>query len=208
MEMLTEKQEVMLGIIRDYQQEHGASPTLRELREALGVSSDNSVLKHLDALEEKGFISRRGDGSRSIEMLENLKQRLDTPSEHRLPLLGFIPAGGPVASEEYVENWYTVGEDMVYRMKDSYLLRVVGDSMIDVGIHEGDMVVVCGSLVAKAGDIVVALVDKGNTVKRLMRDKNGVMYLKPENPKYEPIYPRHELELQGVVTGLIRLYKK
>lgn len=208
MEMLTEKQEVMLGIIRDYQQEHGASPTLRELREALGVSSDNSVLKHLDALEQKGFISRRGDGSRSIELLASLKQRLDTPSEHRLPLLGFIPAGGPVASEEYVENWYTVGEDMVYRMKDSYLLRVVGDSMIDAGIHEGDMVVVCGSLVAKAGDIVVALVDKGNTVKRLMRDKKGVMYLQPENPRYDPIYAKHDLQLQGVVTGLIRLYKK
>ncbi len=208
MEMLTEKQEVMLGIIRDYQQEHGASPTLRELREALGVSSDNSVLKHLDALEQKGFISRRGDGSRSIELLASLKQRLDTPSEHRLPLLGFIPAGGPVASEEYVENWYTVGEDMVYRMKDSYLLRVVGDSMIDGGIHEGDMVVVCGSLVPKVGDIVVALVDKGNTVKRLMRDKKGVMYLQPENTAYSPIYPKHQLELQGVVTGLIRLYKK
>ncbi len=208
MQTLTEKQEVVLGLIRDYQMEHGASPTLRELREALGVSSDNSILKHLDALEEKGFISRRGDGSRSIELLENLKNRLDTPSESRLPLLGFIPAGGPVLSEEHVESWYTVGEDMVYRMKDSYLLRVVGDSMIDAGIHEGDLVVVCGSLVPKVRDIVVALVDKGNTVKRYMRDKEGIFYLKPENSQYDPIYPQHELQIQGVVTGLIRLYKR
>lgn len=208
MNTLTEKQEVVLNLIRDYQMEHGASPTLRELREALGVSSDNSILKHLDALEEKGFISRRGDGSRSIEMLESLKNRLDTPSESRLPLLGFIPAGGPILTEEHVENWYTVGEDMVYRMKDSYLLRVVGDSMIDAGIHEGDMVVVCGSLTPKVGDIVVALVDNGNTVKRYMRDKQGVVYLKPENKKYEPIYAERDLQIQGVVTGLIRLYKR
>lgn len=207
MNTLTEKQEMMLDIIRDYQLEHGTSPTLRELREALGVSSDNSVLKHLDALEEKGFISRR-EGSRSIEMLANVKQRLDTPSECRLPVLGFVPAGGPVMSEEYISEWYTVGEDMVYRMKDSYLLRVIGDSMIDAGIHEGDFVVVCGSLTAKVGDVVIGLVDNKNTVKRLMRDKQGRLYLKPENAKYDPIYAEDELQIQGVVTGLIRFYKR
>lgn len=207
MNLLTEKQELMLGIIKDYQLEHGTSPTLRELREALGVSSDNSVLKHLDALEEKGFISRR-EGSRSIEMLANVKQRLDTPSECRLPVLGFVPAGGPVMSEEYISDWYTVGEDMVYRTKDSYLLRVTGDSMIDAGIHEGDLVVVCGSLTAKVGDIVIGLVDNKNTVKRLMRDKQGKLYLKPENAKYDPIYAEDDLQIQGVITGLIRFYKR
>lgn len=207
MNMLTEKQELMLGIIKEYQLEHGTSPTLRELREAMGVSSDNSVLKHLDALEEKGFISRR-EGSRSIEMLGSVKQRLDTPSECRLPVLGFVPAGGPVMSEEYISEWYTVGEDMVYRMKDSYMLQVTGDSMIDAGIQEGDYVVVCGSLVGKPGDIVIGLVDNQNTVKRLMRDKEGRLYLKPENAKYGPIYADDELQIQGVVTGLIRFYKR
>lgn len=204
---LTEKQEQVLELIRNYQLEHGTSPTLRELREALGVSSDNSILKHLDALEEKGFLSRR-EGSRSIEMLGSVKQRLDTPSEHRLPLLGSIPAGGPVMTEEYIAGWYTVGEDMIYRMKDSYLLRVVGDSMIDAGIHEGDIVVVCASLTPKPGDIVIGLVDNQNTVKRLMRDKQGQLYLKPENIKYSPIYAEDELQIQGVVTGLIRFYKR
>lgn len=203
----TDKQQQVLEIIRDYQLEHGTSPTLRELRESLGVSSDNGVLKHLAALEEKGYLSRRG-GSRSIEMLDSVKQRLDTPSENRLPLLGFVPAGGPVMSEEYISDWLTVGEDLIYRLKDSFLLRVKGDSMIDAGIHEGDLVVVCGSLEPKVMDIVVGLVDQGNTVKRLMRDKRGKMYLKPENPKYEDIYPEGDLQIQGVVTGLIRLYKR
>lgn len=207
METLTDKQQQVLEIIRDYQLEHGTSPTLRELCEALGVSSDNSILKHLSALEEKGYISRR-DGSRSIEMLDSVKQRLDTPSENRLPLLGFVPAGGPIMSEEYISEWYTVGEDMIYRLKNSYLLRVVGDSMIDAGIQEGDMVVVCGSLEPKVGDIVVALVDNKNTVKRFMRDKRGRYYLKAENPKYDPIYAEDDLQVQGVVTGLIRLYKR
>lgn len=208
MDSLTEKQEQVLELIRGYQLEHGTSPTLRELREALGVSSDNSVLKHLDALEDKGYISRREEGSRSIAMLGSVKQRLDTPSESRLPLLGFVPAGGPVMSEENISGWYTVGEDMIYRMKDSYLLRVTGDSMIDAGIQEDDMVVVCSGLTAKPGDIVIGLVDNKNTVKRLMRDKRGELYLKPENAKYEPIYAEDELQIQGVVTGLIRFYRR
>lgn len=206
MEILTEKQEMVLEIIRNYQLEHGTSPTLRELREALGVSSDNSILKHLTGLEEKGYISRR-DGSRSIEMLGSVKQRLDTPSENRLPLLGFVPAGGPVMSEEYISDWYTVGEDLIYKLKSSFLLRVTGDSMINAGIHEGDLVVVCSSLEPKVNDIVVALVDNGNTVKRFMKDAKGP-YLKAENPKYPPIHAKHDLEIQGVVTGLIRLYKR
>lgn len=206
MEILTEKQEMVLEIIRNYQLEHGTSPTLRELREALGVSSDNSILKHLTGLEEKGYISRR-DGSRSIEMLGSVKQRLDTPSENRLPLLGFVPAGGPVMSEEYISDWYTVGEDLIYKLKNSFLLRVTGDSMINAGIHEGDLVVVCSSLEPKVNDIVVALVDNGNTVKRFMKDAKGP-YLKAENPKYPPIHAKHDLEIQGVVTGLIRLYKR
>lgn len=206
MDILTERQEQVLEIIRDYQLEHGTSPTLRELREALGVSSDNGILKHLTGLEEKGFISRR-DGSRSIEMLGSVKQRLDTPSENRLPILGFVPAGGPVISEEYISDWYTVGEDLIYKLKESFLLRVTGDSMIDAGIHEGDLVVVCSSIEAKANDIVVALVDNGNTVKRYMKGTKGP-YLKAENPKYPPIYAKHGLEIQGVVTGLIRLYKR
>ncbi|MBU0667938.1 transcriptional repressor LexA [Patescibacteria group bacterium] len=205
-EVLTEKQEAVLKYIEDYQMEHGSSPTLREMREFFGVSSDNSILKHLKALEEKGCITK-DDTPRGIKLLSIVKERLQS-NEFKLPLLGMVPAGGPILTEEYIENWLNIGEDAVYRYKDSYLLRVKGESMVDAGIFDGDILVVCGSLEAREGDIVVALIDNENTVKRYMKDSNGRVYLKPENPNYENIYPEGNLCTQGVVTGLLRYYKR
>lgn len=205
-DVLTEKQEAVLNFIEDYQMEHGSSPTLREMREFFGVSSDNSILKHLKALEEKGYIEK-DDTPRGIKLLSSVKERLQS-NEFKLPLLGMVPAGGPVLTEEYIEDWLNVGEDAIYRYKDSYLLRVTGDSMMDVGIYEGDILVVCGSVEAREGDIVVALVDNQNTVKRYMKDSKGRVYLKPENSNYDNIYPEGNLCLQGVVTGLLRYYRR
>lgn len=204
-EVLTEKQEAVLKFIEEYQLEHGASPTLREMREYFGVSSDNSILKHLKSLEEKGYI-QKDDTPRGIKLLSSVKERLES-FEMKLPLLGMIPAGGPVLSEEYIEKWLKVGEDIVTNFKDSYLLRVKGNSMIEAGIFEDDILIVCGSFEPKDGDIVVALVDNQNTVKRYKRDKDKV-YLKAENPQYENIYPEGELCIQGVVTGLLRYYRQ
>lgn len=204
-EVLTEKQEAVLNFIEEYQLQNGSSPTLREMREYFGVSSDNSILKHLKALEGKGYIEK-DDTPRGIKLLSAVKEKLSS-TEIRLPLLGMVPAGGPVLTEEYIENWLDVGEDVVYKAKDSYLLRVTGESMIDAGIFEGDILVVCGSLEPREGDIVVALVDNQNTVKRYMKGKDGV-YLKAENPAYDNIYPEGELCIQGVVTGLLRYYKR
>lgn len=204
-ETLTEKQEAVLKFIEEYQMGHGSSPTLREMREYFGVSSDNSVLKHLKALEEKGYI-KKDDTPRGIKLLESVKEKLDS-NEFKLPLLGMVPAGGPVLTEEYIEKWVNVGEDTVYKAKDSFLLRVKGNSMIDAGIFEDDILVVCGSLEPKIDDIVVALVDNQNTVKRYMKDSSGRIYLKPENTNYDNIYPEGELCIQGVVTGLLRYYK-
>ncbi len=205
-EVLTEKQESVLKFIEEYQMEHGSSPTLREMREYFGVSSDNSILKHLKALEDKGYIEK-DDTPRGIKLLSSVKERLQS-SEFKLPLLGMVPAGGPVLTEEYIESWLNVGEDAIYRYKDSYLLRVKGDSMVDAGIYEDDILVVCGSIEAREGDIVVALVDNANTVKRYMRDSKGRVYLKPENVNYDNIYPEGDLCLQGVVTGLLRYFKR
>jgi repressor LexA len=204
-EVLTEKQEAVLKYIEEYQLEHGSSPTLREMREFFGVSSDNSILKHTKALEEKGYI-QKDDTPRGIKLLSSVKEKLAS-HECRLPLVGMVPAGGPVLSEEYVEKWVNIGEDAVYKVKDSYLLRVKGNSMIDAGIYEDDILIVCGSLEPKIGDIVVALVDNQNTVKRYMKDAAGRIYLQAENPNYENIYPEGELCIQGVVTGLLRHYK-
>lgn len=203
-EVLTEKQEALLQFIEDYQLEHGGSPTIREMREHFGVSSDNSILKQLNALKEKGYI-QKDDTPRGIKILSSVKERLSS-SELKLPLLGMVPAGGPVLTEEYIERWIKVSDDIVYKAKDSFLLRVKGDSMVDAGIFEDDILVVCASLEPRIYDIVVALVDNQNTVKRYMKE-GGKVYLKPENPRYENIYPEGELCVQGVVTGLLRFYK-
>ncbi len=204
-EYLTEKQEALLEFIENYQMQNGGSPTLREMREYFGVSSDNSILKHMKALEEKGYISK-SEGARGINLLSSVKEKL-THGDFKLPLLGSVPAGGPVDTAEHVDEYLNVGEDMVYQNKQSFLLRVTGDSMIEAGIHEGDIAVVCTESTPQPGDIVVALVDNQSTVKRYMKGDQGV-YLKPENPKYENIYPQESLTIQGVVTGLIRHYKR
>lgn len=203
--ILTEKQEALLQYIEQYQLENGGSPTLREMREHFGVSSDNSILKHLKALTDKGKIEKDGQ-HRGIKLLSNVKQKLDR-NELKLPLLGTIPAGNPVASEEHIEKWMSVGEDFVLGGKQSFLLKVTGNSMINAGIYEDDMVIVCSDLKAKMGDVVVALVDNQSTVKTYM-EENGKVYLKAENPAYENIYPENSLCIQGVVTGLFRYYKR
>jgi len=205
MEVLTEKQQQMFAFIEQYQWENGASPTLREMREHFGVSSDNSVLKHLKALETKGYI-KKDDTPRGIKLLDSIKEQLEAAAEIiKVPLIGTIPAGGPVIAEENTLDTFEIGKGLMNSGVGSYLLRVTGNSMINAGIHEGDMVLVAPDQSARSGDIVVALVDGESTVKRYMKE-SGKVYLKPENPEYENIYPHGELEIQGLVTGLIRNY--
>lgn len=203
--MLTEKQEAVLRFIEAYQLEFGKSPTLREMREHFGVSSDNSILKHLKALENKGFL-QKDDTPRGIGLLNSVKEKLEAAAQvTRIPLLGTIPAGGPVISDEFVLDYFEVGNDLLKKPQGSFALRVTGLSMINAGILEGDFVVANRDLRAKNGDIVVALVDGKNTVKRY-RSKNGNVWLEAENPDYPDIHPDEFLEVQGVVTAVIRMY--
>ncbi len=201
---ITPKQERVLKFIENYQLGNGKSPTIKEIRIYLKVASDNSVLKHLIALHKKGFI-QKDDTPRGIKLLEKVKQKLQTETIS-LPVMGFIPAGGAVATEEYVDDWVLFDKAKVLHPKDTFLLKVTGNSMIDAGIYEGDLIIADAKKEARVGDIVVGLVDNENTVKRLVR-KDGQYYLQAENPEYEDIYPISKLEVQGVVTGLIRTYK-
>lgn len=203
MKFLTPKQDAVLKYIEKYQLKHGSSPTIREMKERFHVNSDNSILKHLKALEGKGYIYK-DDTPRGIKILDSVKRRLESESI-KLPLLGFVPAGGPILTEEYVDSWYDVGPDIAKKQEGFFLLKVIGDSMIDAGIFEGDIVVVNSEKTPRNGDIVVGLVDGQNTVKRYMVS-DGTRYLKAENPEYSDIYPEHELSIQGVVTTLLRYY--
>ena len=203
--MITDKQQAVLNFIEEYQMNFGKSPTLREMREHFGVSSDNSILKHLKALEEKGYL-RKDDTPRGIGLLQKVKDKLDSAANvSRIPLLGTIPAGGPVLSEEHVLDYFEVGNDLLKRPQGSFALKVTGLSMINAGILEGDFVIANREMSAKDGDVVVALVDGKNTVKRF-RTKNGQVWLQAENPEYNDIEPTEFLEVQGVVTAVIRMY--
>lgn len=203
--MLTEKQTAVLHYIEDYQLQFGKSPTLREMREHFEVSSDNSILKHLKALEEKGYL-QKDDTPRGIKLLDSVKEKLEVASNiARIPLLGMIPAGGPVLSDEHVLSYFEVGNDFLKKPEGSFALKVSGLSMIDAGILEGDFVIANRELAAKDGDIVVALVDGSNTVKRY-RKKAHQVWLEAANPDYSDIHPDEYLEIQGVVTAVIRMY--
>lgn len=203
MDTLTDKQQQVLDFVEDYQLKNGSSPTLREIREFLGVASDNSVLKHLKALEKKGYIEK-DDTPRGIKLLDSIREKLQS-STISLPVLGFIPAGGPVNADEHIEDWVTLDSSKVKHPKESFMLKVTGQSMIDAGIFEGDLLIADAKREPKANDIVIALVDGGNTVKRLVK-KEGRFFLVAENPEYSDIVPLEQLEIQGVVTGLIRTY--
>ena len=203
--MITEKQESVLKFIEEYQLNFGKSPTLREMREHFNVASDNSILKHLKALKEKGYL-KKDDTPRGIKLLDSVKQKLEAASNLvRIPLLGTIPAGGPVISEEHVIDYFEVGNDLLKKPQGSFALRVSGLSMIDAGILEGDFVVANRDINAKDGDVVVALVDGSNTVKRYRKDGNHV-WLEAANPDYQDIEAGEYLEVQGVVTAVIRMY--
>ncbi len=202
---MTEKQEAVLKYIESYQMKLGKSPTLREMREHFGVSSDNSILKHLKALEEKGYLNK-DDTPRGIGLLNSVKAKLDAVSSMtRIPLLGTIPAGGPVLSEEHVMQYFEVGNDLLKKPQGSFALRVTGLSMINAGILEGDFVIANQSMTAKDGDVVIALVDGQNTVKRYRKNGSRV-WLEAANPDYKDIHPDEYLEIQGVVTAVIRMY--
>lgn len=202
---LTPKQNDLLKFIEEYQWENGSSPTLREMRENFGVTSDNSVLKPLKVLEEKGYI-QKDDTPRGIKLLGKIKQHMEAASHiASVPLVGTIPAGGPVIAQENILGTFEVGKGLMKTETGSFLLRVSGSSMINAGIYEGDMVLVSPDQNPRSGDIVVALVDGENTVKRYVQDR-GRVYLKAENPEYEDIIPERELSVQGIVVGLIRNY--
>ena len=200
---LTIKQQRVLDFIEDFQLNNGKSPTIKEIKTFMGVSSDNSVIKHLNALQKKGFISK-SDTPRGIGLLESVSNKLQANFAN-LPLMGFVPAGGPVHAESYIDDYVSVDTSKIKNPHSCFLLKVTGQSMIDAGIFEDDLLVADASREPKVGDIVIALVDNANTVKRLCKN-DGRLYLKAENNEYEDIVPAESLEIQGVVLTLIRNY--
>lgn len=196
---LTKKQAEILAFIKDFHRENNYAPSYREIAAHLGISSPATVCEHVKNLERKGHLSNLG-GARSLET----EQEVEQPAAVILPLKGLITAGEPIEAIESPES-ITVPESMVRRPEMSYVLRVMGESMIEDGILSGDYVVVEANPSPRDGEIVVALIDgEAVTLKRLYREP-GRIRLQPANRTMKPFYVKN-VAVQGVVRGLFRQY--
>jgi repressor LexA len=198
---ITSRQKQLLQFIIKQIREYNLPPSISEMAVYLKVKSKNAVAKLLDALEYRGFIKTSGK-ARGIEVLKTLGESLEK-GLISVPILGNIQAGVPHLAEEQIEEWINLPQTLIKGRRDVFLLRVRGDSMINAGIYEDDLVIVRPAKEAKNNDIVVALLHDEATVKRFVQIKNR-SYLKAENPHYKNIYPKEEWMIQGKVVGVIR----
>jgi repressor LexA len=200
MSQLTTRQQQVYDFLAGYIADQGYPPTLQEIARHLQVSGNLGVLRHLQVLERKGLINRSPGSSRSIVLADRSRsESLD------LPLVGTVRAGLPQLAEEQIEMYLAVDSSLV-KGKDSFLLRVRGESMIDAHIMPGDLVVVRPQPSAENGEIVVALIDDEATLKRFYREGEEIR-LKPENSRMKSLIYRErdaEVQILGKVTGLCR----
>jgi repressor LexA len=198
---LTGRQQEIWSFLVDYVDRHGYPPTVREIGEAVGLASPSTVHAHLANLERAGLLRRDPTKPRALELTG--RESESVVSMPKLPLLGQIAAGGPLLAEQNVEDELAVPETL----RGDFLLRVKGDSMIEAGILDGDIVVVRRAQDARNGEIVVALAGDDEsadeaTVKTFYKE-SGRIRLQPENSALEPIYARH-VQILGRVVGVFR----
>jgi repressor LexA len=202
--IIYKKQRQILDFIKQFIQSNGSAPTLKQIAEAIGVSSLATVHEHLQALEEKGLIKRKHGKNRSIELTE--KDNNFVSEGFEAPILGFVAAGAPI--EPYTDPNVTMGipSAFVSGKKRTYVLQVRGQSMIEDHINDGDYVVIEQTESANDGEIVVALLDNGMaTLKRFFKEATRIR-LQPANSTMQPIFVKN-VRIQGRVVGLVRKYK-
>jgi len=197
---LTKRQREILTYVMSSMQQRGYPPSVREIGAALGLTSSSTVHSHLTALEKKGFIHRDPSKPRAIEIL---KDGASQPPKRvvNVPVLGRIAAGHPLLAEENVEDVFPLPRDLI-REDAAFILRVRGESMIEVGILEGDYLVIRQQATANNGEIVAALLGDEATVKRFYRERDHIR-LQPENRTMAPILTR-DATILGKVVALIR----
>lgn len=199
---LSNKQQEILDYIKQEILKRGYPPAVREICEAVDLKSTSSVHSHLSTLEKKGYIRRDPTKPRAIEVCDDSfnNVRTDTVS---IPVVGQVAAGQPILAEQNIENYFPIPLEYVPK-KDAFILKVKGDSMINIGIFNGDQILVESTQDVKNGDIVVALIEDSATVKRFFRE-NGHIRLQPENDTMDPIIV-NDCSILGKVFGVYRFY--
>ena len=201
MEALTDRQQQTLVIINSFIAEYGYPPSLRQIGEKLGISGTLGVMKHLVALEKKGYIRRQGKSSRGIVLVTASAQAT------ALPVVGTVRAGLPQPAIEDIKEYFAIDQSHQVRSGGTFFLKVRGDSMINAAIKDGDLALVRPQQNAENRDIVVAMVNGEATLKRFYREGASVR-LQPENPNFDPIvvHEGEELNIIGRVVGIYRQY--
>jgi len=207
--VLTEKQQDILNFIQEYVNSIGYPPSFREIAKHFNLASTFGVKRHIDALVKKGFLSNESKTSRTLSLIGDVHNKLKQTSDNTIgiPIVGRIAAGQPILAEENIEGNIFFDASMVKAKTECFGLKVRGDSMINAGIFEGDLVIVSPQQNATNGDIVVALLHDEATMKRFIINEN-IVYLMPENEKYKPIEvnQREDFSIIGKVIGVFRTY--
>jgi repressor LexA len=214
-DQLTNRQEEILNFIRQFLSETGYPPTLREIGKKFDISSTFGVKRHLDALVKKGYLNVESNASRGIsfqkddenEAKMNLFQLEKDHGFRKVPVVGRVAAGSPILAEENIEGNIVIDSTFTKMSDDCFALRVKGDSMVNSGIFEGDLVIVSSKRAVINGDIVVALINDEATVKTY-ENKNGKIRLIPQNDMYQPIeiLNNEDFKLAGKVVGVVRWF--
>lgn len=200
---ISKKQLEILEYIKSQILERGFPPAVREICEAVNLKSTSSVHSHLETLEKNGYIRRDPTKPRAIEILDdsfNLTRR----EMVNVPIVGQVAAGEPILAQENIENYFPIPTEFMPN-NQTFLLKVKGESMINAGILDGDMVLVEQASTASNGDMVVALIEDGATVKTFYKEE-GIFRLQPENDSMDPIIVS-EVTILGKVTGVFRFFK-
>ena len=204
--MLTIKQKKLLDYIKSYYQDKDLFPTFEEMKNNLSIKSKSGIYKLLSSLEDKGYIKKIPHKARALK-LNDLKKNYIQTDKTNLPFLGRIAAGNPIEAITGSFEQISVPNYLINNKEEHYTLEVNGDSMIDEGIFDGDIVIICKTNFAKTGDIVVALIDENEvTLKKFRSFKNSIA-LEPSNKNFKTrIFGEGRVRIQGKLVGLIRKF--
>lgn len=200
---ITKRQEDVLDYIKKYILEHGYPPATREIGAALGLSSPATVHTHLKRLEDAGYIKKTNSKFRTIEILVDNEYEQKNDDLVKVPLLGKITCGSPIEAIETPDEWFTLPASLIPAKETVFTLRASGESMINKGIYDGDVVIVQKQKIARNGDIVVAMTMDNEVTLKTFYKENDHIRLQPENDTMEPIY-LDNCYILGKAIGLYR----